>query len=169
MAAGHYKYFPVGTTISGSVYEPHYGSFYDTTTQTTLGAVKQPMTFNTTDIVNGFSITNNSRITAQYNGIYNLQFSAQIQKTQGGSSQDIYIWIRKQGVDVPDSSTKLTLANNGVFIVAAWNFFVSLNAGQYVELMWYATDSHLELFYQANPVSTVPGIPSVIATINKIN
>ena len=110
-----------------------------------------------------------SRITAQYNGIYNLQFSAQIQKTQGGSSQDIYIWIRKQGVDVPDSSTKLTLANNGVFIVAAWNFFVSLNAGQYVELMWYATDSHIELFYQANPVSTVPGIPSVIATINKIN
>lgn len=171
MAAGGYKYFNLGSTSGGGgTYDPHFGSFYDTTTQTTLGNTPEAMRLNTTDISDGFTIVSGSRITAAYAGVYDVQFSAQVQKTQGGSSEDIYIWPRVNGINVPVSSTKLTLANNGVFIVPAWNFFLNLSAGDYVELMWYATDSHIELFYEASPVAgAVPAIPSVILTINKIN
>ena len=170
MAAGGYKYFNLGSTSGGGTYDPHFGSFYDTTTQTTLGGTPEAMRLNTTDISDGFTIVSGSRITATYAGVYDLQFSAQVQKTQGGSAEDIYIWPRVNGINVPVSSTKLTLANNGVFIVPAWNFFLNLSAGDYVELMWYATDPHIELFYEASPVAgAVPAIPSVILTINKIN
>lgn len=169
MAVGYYKFFTLNGGSGGGTYDPHFGSFYDTTTQTTIGGEALPMQFNNTDIADGFSIVSGSRITAQYAGVYDLQFSTQIQKTQGGSAQDIYIWFRVNGTDVPDSTTKLTLANNGEFIVAAWNFFVNLSAGQYVEIMWYSTDEHIELHYDASPIGTVPAIPSVIATINKVN
>jgi hypothetical protein len=148
----------------------YYGSFYSTQTQTTIGNEQKAMTFNNTDATAtlGFSIVSNSQITAANTGIYNLQFSAQLKKTQGGQATIIYIWIKKNGSSLPDSNTAVTLANNGDLLVAAWNFFVQLNAGEYVELFWYATASSIELHYDPIPVVGIPEIPSIIATINRV-
>jgi hypothetical protein len=153
----------VGTTL-------YYGSFYSTQTQTTVGSEQKAMTFNNTDpaATLGFSIVSNSQITAANAGIYNIAFSAQLRKTSGGGATQIYIWIKKNGVNLTDSNTTLTLANNGDLLVAAWNLFLQLNAGQYVELFWYATSANIQLFYNATPVVGLPDIPSVIATINRI-
>ena len=128
------------------------------------------MTFNNTDATAtlGFSIVSNSRITAAHTGVYNIAFSAQLRKTSGGGATQIYIWIKKNGSNLPDSNTVLTLANNGDLLVAAWNLFLQLNAGQYVELFWYATAATIELYYNATPIVGLPAIPSVIATINRI-
>jgi hypothetical protein len=148
----------------------YYGSFYSTQSQTTIGNEQKAMTFNNTDATatSGFSIVSNSRITAAHTGIYNMAFSAQLKKTSGGGATQIYIWIKKNGSNLPDSNTVLTLANNGDLVVAAWNLFLQLNAGQYVELFWYATAATIELHYNATPVVGLPEIPSVIATINRI-
>ena len=153
----------VGTTL-------YYGSFFSTQTQTTIGNEQKAMTFNNTDATAtlGFSIVSNSRITAAHTGVYNIAFSAQLRKTSGGGATQIYIWIKKNGSNLPDSNTVLTLANNGDLLVAAWNLFLQLNAGQYVELFWYATAATIELYYNATPVVGLPEIPSVIATINRI-
>jgi hypothetical protein len=153
----------VGTTL-------YYGSFFSTQTQTTVGNEQKAMTFNNTDATAtlGFSIVANSQITAANTGIYNLQFSAQLKKTSGGGATQIYIWIKKNGVNLPESNTTLSLANNGDLLVAAWNLFLQLNAGQYVELYWYATAPSIQLFYNATPVVGLPDIPSVIATINRV-
>lgn len=152
-----------GTTL-------YYGSFYSTQLQTTVGNEQKAMTFNNTDATAtlGFSIVANSQITAAHTGVYNIAFSAQIKKTAGGGATQIYIWIKKNGVNIPDSNTALTLANNGDLLVAAWNFFLQLNAGQYVELYWYATAASIELHYDTAPVVGLPAIPSVIATINRV-
>jgi len=148
----------------------YYGSFYSTQTQTTVGNEQKAMTFNNTDpsATLGTSIVSNSQITVADTGIYNVAFSAQIKKTSGGGATQIYIWIKKNGVTLPDTNTVLTLANNGDLLVAAWNFFLSLNAGQYVQLFWYATSANIELHYDPIPVVGLPEIPSVIATINRI-
>lgn len=152
-----------------------YGSFYDTTTQTTAGNENLAMKLNSTDALstNGFSITNDAlgrptRITSTVTGIYNLQFSAQLHKTSGGGATQIYIWFRRNGVDFADSATTLTLANNGDLLVAAWNYFLPLTAGQYVEIMWRASASNIEI-QRNTTVPSVPGIPSVIATINRVS
>lgn len=152
-------------------FEPRLGgSFYSTETQTTTGTT-QPMTFNNQDVQLGvgFVSGSTSQILVAYTGYYNIQFSAQLIKTQGGTSEDIYIWLRKNGTDVPDSNTKLTLANNGQYVVAAWNFLIGLQEYDNIELMWGTSDNHIQLPY-INDSSTPfgPAIPSVILTITQV-
>lgn len=155
-------------TISGVPL--YYGSFYSTQKQTTIGNEQKAMTFNNTDVSStfGVSIVSNSRITVANAGVYNIAFSAQILKKSGGGATQIYIWAKKNGNNLPDTNTVLTLANNGDLLVAAWNLFINLNANEYVELFWYATAASLELHYNATPIVGLPEIPSVIATINRV-
>lgn len=145
------------------------GSFFSTQTQTaTVANTAYPITLNNTDnnITSGFSIVSNSRITAAADGVYNLAFSAQISKTTGGEAI-FNIWIRINGFDVSDSNTRITIKANANYVVAAWNFFINLDAGEYVELMWSTTDTGARLLYE-NAIAPHPSTPSVIATINRI-
>jgi hypothetical protein len=146
----------------------YYGSFYDTTTQTTTGGEQKAMTLNNTILSNGISVVNNSQIKVANAGIYNLQFSAQILKTQGGMVETMYIYLRKNGINIPDSNTAISLANNSTYIVASWNFVESLNANQYLELMWYTTDQHIQIQRITNPIAGLPNIPSLIVTMNRV-
>lgn len=146
------------------------GSFLSTQTQTAAATnTAYPITLNNTDttITSGFSIVSASRITAAEDGVYNLAFSAQISKTTGGEAS-IDIWIRKNGTNVPNSNTRVTIKANANYMVAAWNFFVGLNAGQYVELMWSTTDTGARLLYESSESAPHPATPSVIATINQV-
>lgn len=164
------KYFQFGTSSGGGVTN-YYGSFYSTITQTTLGSATEVMTFNNTALSSGISVVTfggkASRITVANSGIYNFQFSAQVWKTSGGSKETLYIWFKKNGTDIPDSNTGITLANNNDLLVPAWNFMESLNAGDYLEIAWYTTDQHIELHYNAAPLG-LPGIPSVILTVDRV-
>lgn len=149
-----------------------YGSFYDTNDQTTLGLTEELMKFGTTDISSGVTIVNNglgnpTRITVASTGVYNIQFSAQLLNTTGSSSE-VYIYLKKNGAIVPDSNTQITLANNGHYVVAAWNFFVQLNAGQYAEIAWYSTTNHASIQAVTAPVG-LPAVPSTILTVNKVS
>jgi hypothetical protein len=150
-----------------------YGSFYDTTIQTNP-VVNTPnsMSFNETAITNGVSISGsispfNTYIKTENAGVYNIQFSAQVEKTDSGTDE-IDIWIRKNGIDLEDTATKLTLSGNNTKAVAAWNWFVPSAANDYYQLIWSSDDTGMRLF--AEPSSSVhPGIPSVIATANRID
>lgn len=128
------------------------------------------MKFNNIDIQNGVSLNAGTQFQVLNNGVYNLQFSAQIFRTGGGTAETIDIWLRKNGVDVPDSNTRINVQSNSVFLVAAWNWFSQLNAGQFLEIMWSVTDNRIQLQYDpANLVVPHPAIPSVIATISKVS
>lgn len=146
----------------------YFGSFYDTTTQVNTAAINL-MTFNNSDVhSDGVSISNGSRIVLAHPGTYNIQFSAQVTRLTGGHSADIFIWLKQNGVDYPDSNTGITLQANGQRVVAAWNFFVTTtNENEYVELAWQSDEPSMELL--AVPHNSMPGIPSVILTVNQVN
>ena len=149
--------------VSGIV-TGYYGNFFDTTTQTIVGVnTHQPVTINTTDISNQVSIANSSHIVVANSGIYNIQFSLQIDKSQG-SQAHIYIWLKKNGVDVPNSATELAVQGTSSEIVAAWNFVVQSEANDYYELMWSSTDEHIRL-KAVGASAVVPAIPSVIVSV----
>ena len=142
----------------------YYGNFFDTTTQTIVGvSTHQPVRLNTTDLSNQVSIANSSHIVIANSGIYNIQFSLQIDKTQG-SGAHIYIWLRKNGLDVPNSATELAVQGTSSEIVAAWNFVVASNANDYYELIISATDIHIRL-KAVSATGVVPAIPSVILSV----
>ena len=149
--------------VSGIV-TGYYGNFFDTTTQTIVGvSTHQPVRLNTTDLSNQVSIANSSHIVIANSGIYNIQFSLQIDKTQG-SGAHIYIWLRKNGLDVPNSATELAVQGTSSEIVAAWNFVVSSNANDYYELIISATDINIRL-KAVSASGVVPAIPSVIVSV----
>jgi hypothetical protein len=153
---------------------PVYGSFYDVTNQTTLGAAFELMRFNSIDFSSfGVSIVNDglgdpTEITFTVTGVYNIQFSAQLEKT-GGTAATVYIYLVKNGTIVPNSNTAITLANNNHLVVAAWNFFVDISAlPTYYQIGWYSTSADVQLHYDATPVVGLTSIPSVILTVNKV-
>jgi hypothetical protein len=150
-----------------------YGSFYDTTTQTNpVANVPRSMSFDSTDITNGVSISGstnpfNTYVKTENAGIYNIQFSAQVDKTDSGADE-IVIWLRKNGIDLTDTATTLTLSGNNDKQVAAWNWFVSSAAGDYYQIIWISADTNIRLL--AESISgTHPGIPSVILTANRVD
>ena len=144
---------------------PRYGSFYDTTSQTAAAInTAYAMTFNTTDLSFGVTRgTPTSRIFVDRPNIYNVQFSAQVDKTSGGVAL-VWVWLRRNGVNVPDSAGQIRIQGNNAEILAAWNYVIQLNAGDYIELMWEVDDTSVILL--ADPASAVhPSVPSVILTV----
>lgn len=138
---------------------PH-GSFYDVATQSDGINTPNAVQFGQTDTTatEAFTIANNAsslptRVTAQYQGCYNMQFSLQLQNTDN-AAYSVGIWARINGVDVPNSCTDITVparksAGEYGYAVAAWNFVLAMQANDYFELMW-ATPSTLV---------TIPYIP----------
>jgi hypothetical protein len=147
----------------------HYGSFSDTTTQVAASIdVAYGMVFNTTDSSNGVSVGSpTSRLVVANQGVYNVQFSAQLDKTSGGAG-NIYIWLRKNGTNVPNTATTIAIQGTAARTVAAWNFIIQLEPTHYVELMWATDDTSVRIL-AASATSVWPAIPSVIATLTQVN
>lgn len=147
----------------------HYGSFSDTTLQVAASInTAYAMTFNTTDSSNGVSRGSpTSRLVVDNQGVYNVQFSAQLDSLSGGTV-NVYIWLRKNGTNVPNTASTVALQGSAARTVAAWNFIIQLEPTNYVELMW-ATDSTNARILAASATSVWPAIPSVICTITQVN
>ena len=156
-----------GNTATGS-----YGSFYSTQTQTNVASTARSMSLNVTDITNGVSVSGstspfNTYIKVQNAGVYDIQFSAQVDKTDSGTDE-IWIWVRKNGTDINDTATSIVLQGNGAHYVAAWNFFVNAAADDYFQLMWYSPDANVRL-HAESAFGVVPSIPSLIVTANRVD
>ena len=145
--------------------DKRHGVFFDTTTQTAAVInTAYPITFNTTDITDGVYIgTPTSRIYVDRIGTYNFQFSAQLNKASA-SADHVYIWYRVNGVDAANSAGKVTLAGSDAAVIAAWNYVVDLNAGDYFELVFSTDDTACQII-AVGAVAPVPAIPSVILTV----
>ena len=147
----------------------HYGAFFDTTDQT-AALINTPyaVTFNSIDGVFGVRRGSpTSRIIVDNPGVYNFQFSIQIDKTSGGAGM-IYIWARINGNDVADSMSRHRVKDNDAEDVLAWNFLLTLKGGDYFELMW-AVDNTDILLEATAALAFGPATPSVILTVTQVN
>lgn len=159
-----YRYFYNLFAILGSG-SLRNGAFHDETTQTAAAIdTAYAMTFDKTDYTQGVYLgIPASRVYVDRPGLYNVQFSAQF-VSSNASSKNVYIWLRVNGTDVPQSATKLTMKGSGEAYLAAWNFFHRLNTGDYFELMWATSDTTVSI--EAAPATAFsPAIPSVILTV----
>jgi hypothetical protein len=143
-------------------------SVYSTSSQTvTAPESASIMTFDTVDFSRGIALSSGSRFLVSKTGAYNLAFSAQLDKTTG-TKQTAHIWLKKNGANVPNSNTKVTMGGgSGDKAVAAWNLFLTGSAGDYWELAWSATDTNVFLSTEASS-SVYPFTPSIIATVNSM-
>lgn len=148
----------------------NYGNFYSTQSQSNpVGNVSRSLFIETDAGSSGVSIANQTRITVANSGLYNLQFSTQFEKTNNGTDQ-IYIWFKKNGVNVPDSATSIDITRSGGTggkLVAAWNFLIPLSGSDYLEIVWQSADTSVSTAYVAGS-GNIPNIPSTIATLTQI-
>lgn len=153
---------------------PH-GAFYDTTTQTAASTTTAYVIgINSTSLSDGVSVVDGSKMTVEHEGIYNLQFSLQL-NNDNNAPQDADVWVRHNGVDIPDSNSRFGMpARKNIgdpsHTIAALNFMYPLNSGDYLQLAWSTTSTDVSIKYYGTPSSpTRPEIPSGIFTMSFVS
>jgi len=177
------NYFRKVTSVLGSLFGPKggkfmnnpHGAFQDSTDQVAANTTTAyAVTFNTTDFSNGVTMASGSRITVADAGIWNLQFSIQFTNTTN-ASQDVDVWFRVNGTNVANSNSRFGFAprkgaSDPYHTIAAINYFVSLNATDYVQIMWRPTDVGVTIEqYAAGTSPTRPAVPSAIVTMSFVS
>jgi hypothetical protein len=150
---------------------PH-GSFYDTTTQTNpvanaVNLMKINSVYDSADGTQYAIKKDTTRVYVTQTGVYNIQFSAQLDHIGGGNTT-IYIWIRINGINVPNSATKVVIAGPNDEKVAAWNWVLTLKENDYFEIVWESPSTGTILLAEA-ATGNIPEIPSVIITVTWVS
>lgn len=176
-------YFAKLTALFAALFGPRggkwinnpYGAFQDGTDQTAANTTTAyAITFDTTDFSNGVTLSNSSRLNVSQSGVYNIQFSVQLENSTN-DTQDVEIWFRKNGTDIAKSNSRFGLpsrksSGDPSHTVAALNFYTSLISGDYIELMWRTSNVGVTIQqYAAGTTPTRPVIPSVIATVSFVS
>lgn len=149
-----------------------YGAFQSLVDQVpTLANTAYALTLDTTDYANGVSIVSNSRITVVDAGIWNLQWSGQFENIDS-QDHDVRVWLKINGTVVTGSTGFFAVPSkhgsvNGHALVG-WNYYLSLNANDYVEL-WWETDSTQVTLQTYAAAGSYPSTASLIATISFVS
>jgi len=164
------------TVATGIGTTGYWGSFWDTTNQTAASTtVAYTINIGTTDPNNnGVSIVSGNQITVAYAGVYNIQYSIQFQNVgTGNKNYNTDVWFRLNGVDIPDSNSIYWIASKNSTVngemIAAVNYVMSLNAGDYIQILWAVSDVDISIAtLPAASSPTVPRSPGVIVTVTPI-
>ena len=150
------------------IYEGFYGQFKKTTSVSPAAAnTAYAITFDTTEDSNGVSVGSPaSRIVVTEDGIYN--FSAHFTILSNNSSaKTTWFWFRKNGTNVSASAFLTTSDINGGHMASGRDHFFSLVAGDYIELMWAADSTNLELHASA-ATAFAPSGPSCLLSVMQV-
>jgi hypothetical protein len=145
----------------------YWASYYSSANQTNSGALAvNKVSFNNSPGSYGITVYSNSQITVSNSGVYNIQFIANVDKTDGGADQ-IDFWLMKNNSNVVYSNSRVYIPINGATTVVSLNFTQSLNANDYLEIAWASADVDMFL-YTAAAGATIPAIPSASVTVQLI-
>ena len=177
--------FPISVSGAGSTYNTatgSYGSFYDTgSVIATSATTVYSMSLSTTDISNGVFVSGSdkTRVYVTNAGVYNFQFSAQFRNTDTSDEQHVAVWVRKNNIssanDIVDSNSFVSVSKakggNPGETIAAWNFFLQLAAGDFIQLLWHAETANVITLetIPAGVSPTHPRTPSLIVTAQRVD
>jgi hypothetical protein len=154
--------WPVGGAI-GQINYP-YGTFYTNTDQ--LIGVNTPTVVNNwiqADVNKAY--LDSGKLYVEETGDYFVQFSCMFTKTSANTGT-ANMWFRKNGEDVPDSNTRITLAGSDSEITMTVSLILDLDAGDYIQLVASANSTNTYLSHDAAGIG--PAVPGVIATLNLV-
>lgn len=146
------------------------GYFYSGVTQLNLLPINL-VTLSNTTLSQGITLVAGSQLTVSKTANYALQVTIQFTKsTSAGGAATGFFWLRKNGVDVPDSATDVITTSAGAGVVLAVNYTLAMLAGDYLEMVWSANTTNAELIFipaQAGP-PIIPAAPSVRMTLLQV-
>lgn len=151
-----------------------YAAIQRNTAKTFTANTATEITFDTNDFLNGCTNDGTNGTLVAQAGLYNYQFSVQWANTDA-QEFDAWVWLRVNDKDVAGTGSQFTIPSkhgteNG-HLVASANFYVQLNAGDYVKM--YAAVSDPAVFMETYPAQTtpfaMPSVPSVVATLTFVS
>jgi hypothetical protein len=155
----------VRPTITPRLY---YGDFVRTTSQTANTAdTAFVVELNETEFASGFTLGANSEIIAVESGLYKVAITLNFTSSTSSLTR-FYHWIRVNGVDVPNSTIRGSIAQNGGDAGVASNHIVSLNAGDNVQIMWAVGRTQVSLV-GSSATAFAPTSPAAIVNIFQVN
>jgi len=153
-------------TTGGKYVNFPYGAFSSNADQTATINTATLMTLNTTDFSNQVSmgtvaVPSNSKITVANAGIYT-------------AFQDVYIWLRQNGVDIPGSTGFVSIPNRHAgtdgHTIVGWNYFLSMAENDYIEIYWSIPNAAVSIQHlAASGTPTKPSTQSVVATLSFVS
>lgn len=153
----------------GQYIECPVGLFFNTADQTFAATgTAYPVVYNATYLNNAVALQtgSTSKIEVTVGGIYNFQYTGQV-LSSSASAKTIYLWIKRNGVNIGYSTRAETLTINNGFRGINYSFDIDLAAGEYLELEAAVTDTDLKLDAVV-ATSPHPGIPSSVMSVNYI-
>lgn len=165
-----------GTSVSvpfGSITSRAFASFSDVTDQTGNIAAATAVIFSTTEVA-GSGITmvtdgaNPTRLTFAAAGTYMIAPSIQLVNSDS-SDHDATFWFALNGTNIARSATRITVpkAADGGAAVLQIVFYVTVTAGQYVQVMWLPENAAVTLDHTAAG-AIAPAVPSAIVVSERI-
>lgn len=148
----------------GQYVEMPNGLFFNLTTQTLAAAnTGYPVEFDQTYLSSAVSVVDGSKLTVSVPGVYNFQYSGCV-KSKNSSSKNVFLWITRSGTTIGYSTNAYTLSGSGTYGIIAWNFSIDMQAGDYIQLYWSATDANVALVTEAASAPH-PGIPASVCAV----
>lgn len=153
-----------------------YATFSSSSTQSIADATAaQAITYNTTGVAKGITLVSNSRITLPQVGNYALSFSAI--GNHGGSSSPKWfnIWLRKNGSDVANTSSIVSLVKQQPLTIVATFDLTCTTAGDYYELYMAGEQTDCQILATAAQAAVpatspaMPACPSIVVAVWQIN
>lgn len=158
-----------------------YAAIQRTTDKTFTANTATEITFDQNDFLNGCSNDGTNGILVDQSGIYNYQFSVQFSNSDS-QAHTAWIWMRVNNTNVAGTGSQFSVpskhgSTNGHLIAAA-NFYVELQAGDFVKMFAavdvpYVPAVSQGVFMEAYPAQTtpfvMPAIPSVVATLSFVS
>jgi hypothetical protein len=138
------------------------------TDQTGNVAAATAVTFDTDLTGTGISVVASTQITFAVAGTYMLSPSIQF-KNADSADHDATVWFRKNGTNIANSATILTIPKtaDGGLAVFSLSFFETVTAGQYIEIMWLPEDVDVTIDFTAAG-AIAPAIPAIICPAMRI-
>ena len=145
-----------------------YGVFAKTADQSPAAInTAYPVTFDTTRISNGVEIgTPTSRIVVPEAGLYQIAANVQLLSTNS-SAKNVRFWFRKNGTDIPDTTRIVTTNINNGFVPLSLAEAVSLEADDYIELVFASNDTAVRLD-AVDPTAFAPSAPAAVLELTQV-
>lgn len=159
--------YGIGGSSLSNVDAP-YATFITTTTQQVTAANTATIISNWQDADTNKMYSSGTRMYAEETGDYLVIWSAMLNKSNAASTE-VDIWLKVNGVDVPNSNTRGHLAGSDAETVLMASSIVDLKAGEYFEFAFSSASDQVKIqYYPAASSPTRPAVPGVIATVNLI-
>lgn len=143
------------------------GLFFDLGTYSpTVINTGYPLEFKQPYLAHGISVVDNTKITVEYGGVYNFQYSSAVTSTNS-SLKTVWVWIVRNGTPVGYSTNEYTISGSGTDLIISWQFNIDLDAGEYIELYWGSDSTNVSISTTA-ATPPHPGIPANVVAVNFI-